>query len=270
MTNAYIIKTKNWKTATLNDVKYPKGKREIDYKLIGATSPEGQGLKVMKHFMGPCAFFETGDMQSLLEQCTHGHRRQESRQEIEASRPTKSRQECIEFCLDCLINDDSFKLSKNVCADLTYEELIGALLLARDGAQATSCQSQFEDQEAVTLRYLKSDVQAAPVDDVPLKDAMLAWNNMRDTTSGRPGAVAVVPWPDKRDLCERLKLTCTAGACSADWHSLNNRAERLCKLFVEAWHIVCRDGVTPKAMHHALMVIPEYREILTGEKFFNP
>jgi hypothetical protein len=44
--------------------------------------------------------------------------------------------------------------------------------------------------------------------------------------------------------------------------------ERLLKLYVEAWHIIARDGVSPDDVHAALMVIPEYRDSLSGETFF--
>lgn len=45
--------------------------------------------------------------------------------------------------------------------------------------------------------------------------------------------------------------------------------ERLLKLYIEAWHIIARDGVSPEDVHAALMVIPEYRESLSGETFFS-
>ena len=77
-----------------------------------------------------------------------------------------------------------------------------------------------------------------------------------------------LPWPDKQRLCDYLKLSMTTGACNAGWHDKWTKTERLCQLFIEAWFIVCRDGVSPRDMHDALMVIPEYRDTWNGETLF--
>jgi hypothetical protein len=95
--------------------------------------------------------------------------------------------------------------------------------------------------------------------DIPLKIAMLAWN---DADYGycngeNKGKVIVIPWPDERRLCDLLKVSMTTGACMTAWHEWT-KTQRLCNLFIEAWFIVCRDGVSPRDMHDALMVIPEY------------
>jgi hypothetical protein len=69
-----------------------------------------------------------------------------TRKELEASRPDVDGQECINFCLEALFKDKTKRMNDAVCTfkdrkrkgqgwittTLTYEELIGALLLARD------------------------------------------------------------------------------------------------------------------------------------------
>lgn len=106
-----------------------------------------------------------------------------------------------------------------------------------------------------------------PFGDIPLKNAMIAWNAMRDGLHAEPGKVIVIPHPDSCGYCNRLKVLNTVGACMTEWRRMT-KAQRLCKLFIEAWYIICRDGVSPKAMHEALMVIPEYRETWNGEPLF--
>lgn len=100
--------------------------------------------------------------------------------------------------------------------------------------------------------------------DVPLKHAMLLWNRKDDRPYG-DGRMEVIEHPEKDT--RTWTLTCSTGACCAEWTQLNTE-ERLAKLYVEAWHIACRDGVALKTIHEALMVIPEYRETLSGEPFF--
>lgn len=99
--------------------------------------------------------------------------------------------------------------------------------------------------------------------DISLKNAMVAWNCARSGDA----RVAVIPHPDKYDWTRHLKLSSTTGACWTVWGKWTTR-QRLHKLYIEAWHMVCRDGVPPKAVHEAFMVIPEYRESLSGETFF--
>lgn len=36
-------------------------------------------------------------------------------------------------------------------------------------------------------------------------------------------------------------------------------------LYIEAWHAIIRDGINPRDMHRALMVIPEYRNTLAAD-----
>jgi hypothetical protein len=56
-------------------------------------------------------------------------------EELEASRPRKDVTDAVNYCLKKLYEDRQHSISDEVCPDLTYEELIGALLLARDLAK---------------------------------------------------------------------------------------------------------------------------------------
>ena len=55
-----------------------------------------------------------------------------TQKELEARRPSIDAAEAVEFCLSQLYRDKEHTLAEDVCHNLTYEELIGALLLARD------------------------------------------------------------------------------------------------------------------------------------------
>jgi hypothetical protein len=105
--------------------------------------------------------------------------------------------------------------------------------------------------------------------DVPLRHAMIAWNVGKKAwnSSGEfgDGRVFVIPHPDKYRLDDRLGLRRTTGACWVEEWKNASPTERLARLMVEAWHIVCRDGVSLKDMHEALLVIPEYRDTLSGD-----
>jgi hypothetical protein len=51
---------------------------------------------------------------------------------IEIGRPVVSGHQAIRYCLDCLYDDKKQATSDDVVAGLTFEELLGALLLGRD------------------------------------------------------------------------------------------------------------------------------------------
>lgn len=58
-----------------------------------------------------------------------------SKRELTASRPEMSAFSAVDFCLNQLYRDRSKRLNDLVAKNLSYEELIGALLLARDLAK---------------------------------------------------------------------------------------------------------------------------------------
>jgi len=55
-----------------------------------------------------------------------------SKDQLEASRPDQTALDAVGFCLDQLFEDTDTELGNEVVNGLSYEELIGALLLARD------------------------------------------------------------------------------------------------------------------------------------------
>ena len=55
-----------------------------------------------------------------------------TREQLEAHRPSLEPSEAIEFVLETLYKDDTRTVSEDVVRGLSFEELIGALLLARD------------------------------------------------------------------------------------------------------------------------------------------
>ena len=63
-----------------------------------------------------------------------------TQEEFESERPSISAAQAVEFCLTQLYRDRRHRHTDELCHHLTYEELIGALLLARD---------EFERAEAI-------------------------------------------------------------------------------------------------------------------------
>jgi hypothetical protein len=55
-----------------------------------------------------------------------------SKKELEESRPNVEPIDAVNFCLRRLYADKAHSMSDKVVTDLTFEELIGTLLLARD------------------------------------------------------------------------------------------------------------------------------------------
>lgn len=54
---------------------------------------------------------------------------------LESLRPRLAALPAINHCLSCLVRDDQHELSDKVVEGLSFEELIGTLLLARELAQ---------------------------------------------------------------------------------------------------------------------------------------
>jgi len=55
-----------------------------------------------------------------------------TKKEINDGRPKHDALHCVEFCLDCLYKDKKHVFEDTLTDRLTYEELLGALLQARD------------------------------------------------------------------------------------------------------------------------------------------
>ena len=58
-----------------------------------------------------------------------------AREDLEGSRPSISVEETVDFCLKRLYADRAHCIDEEVVRGLSFEELIGALLLARDQAK---------------------------------------------------------------------------------------------------------------------------------------
>lgn len=102
--------------------------------------------------------------------------------------------------------------------------------------------------------------------DVPLLHAMLCWNVWKFG-----GGAIVVPHPDWDNSAGRYSRA--VGACFADpnenggdrdWPRMTDAA-RMQHLLAFAWQAVMRDGVTIVDMHNALLVIPEFRALMTPD-----
>lgn len=93
-------------------------------------------------------------------------------------------------------------------------------------------------------RHLLEDVEPNA------KTHMLCWN---------PGSaeVALIPWPDFRNLSEPYSRSSLAAF--SDLHDMDF-SERRAKVFVEALHLIVRDGCEPAAVHRALSALAEYRD----------
>lgn len=120
------------------------------------------------------------------------------------------------------------------------------------------------------LKIMKTLKRYKPEEpDIPLAEAMLCWTENRQNLpeSYRPGAVKVIrhPLPDF-DVMRLHGLYNDVGASSTDWKGMSQE-EQLHVLLREAWWMIGIDGIDPKAIHYALMVIPEYREGNVGIAF---
>ncbi len=70
-----------------------------------------------------------------------------SKTSLESSRPRVTAFEAITFCLDRLYEDKTKEICDEVVDGMIFEELIGALLMARDLAEADLVDDEDEDEE---------------------------------------------------------------------------------------------------------------------------
>ncbi len=90
---------------------------------------------------------------------------------------------------------------------------------------------------------------------------MLCW----DFDSDR---VALVPWPDTRRLSDAYD--CTSLACYTEIQDMDFEARKKA-VFIEAMHLIVRDGCDPLAVHRALLGLEEYRDGLAEDALWlNP
>ena len=81
-------------------------------------------------------------------------------------------------------------------------------------------------------------------------NTMLCWN---------PGTkeVALIPWPDKNQLSYQYPMSVLA--CYTDVRNMNFE-QRKKIVFIEAMHLIVRDGCDPQAVHLALLDLDEYKD----------
>jgi hypothetical protein len=58
-----------------------------------------------------------------------------TQEQLESSRPNDTALTCVDFCLRQLYADQKTEITSEVVENLTFEELLGALLSARDELQ---------------------------------------------------------------------------------------------------------------------------------------
>ncbi len=68
-------------------------------------------------------------------------------QELRADRPSLSAADCIGHVLKQLFKDQTHEISDLVCPHLTFEEVIGALLLAEDAVNELKAIQDYDEEE---------------------------------------------------------------------------------------------------------------------------
>ena len=81
-------------------------------------------------------------------------------------------------------------------------------------------------------------------------EAMLCW-------TPDSGAVRLVRWPDLSGKSNKYEMT--GLACYSHVREMSFE-QRKALVFVEAMHLIVRDGCYPKAVHDALLGLREYRD----------
>lgn len=64
----------------------------------------------------------------------------------ERQRPDKEGIELLHFCLEMLYKDNTKNISNTIVNSLTYEELIGALLVAKEELELVAKDKAFEEE----------------------------------------------------------------------------------------------------------------------------
>lgn len=89
--------------------------------------------------------------------------------------------------------------------------------------------------------------------DVPLADAMILW----DRDDGLNPRVVVIGHPEKSDS----SYSSSYGSCNLDWSTADD-VGRLLRLFSRFIELTVAEGLTPREVHEAFSVIPEYRRAM--------
>jgi hypothetical protein len=97
--------------------------------------------------------------------------------------------------------------------------------------------------------------------DIALSEAIIALDPAT-------GGICVIPAPDAERV--RDAFSHVFGACDPFWSECSAEAQ-LGELLVQVWHAVALLGMPPQALHLALAVIPQYREVIPVDSvLFSP
>jgi hypothetical protein len=70
-----------------------------------------------------------------------------NKRDIESGRPAKDALDCVNACLDALYSDRRKNSGDRFAQNMTYEELLGTLLLARDEIETSRAARAQEDDD---------------------------------------------------------------------------------------------------------------------------
>ena len=93
----------------------------------------------------------------------------------------------------------------------------------------------------------------------PDDGAFASLGEMRDEPAG---AVALVPWPDSAGVSDAYAMSW--GACDRAVHRAPAE-DRKALVFIQAMHLIVRDGCDPEVVHRALLGLEEYRAGLSDD-----
>lgn len=97
--------------------------------------------------------------------------------------------------------------------------------------------------------------------DIPLIKAMVCANSGKEWDSLGP-RVKVFHYPDVHMLSSGYSWS--IGACDMRWSRVDDAGRKLL-LMIEAHHLAVFHDVPARLIHEALMVIPEYRDMLAED-----
>lgn len=100
--------------------------------------------------------------------------------------------------------------------------------------------------------------------DVALRDAVILYF---PTSRGKYLGVDCIVRLQRDPIAIGNYFSCDIGANNVEWREEKDIIKLKLKLLMEIWHICTFDGVSSSDMHQALLVIPEYREMLASDVY---
>lgn len=94
--------------------------------------------------------------------------------------------------------------------------------------------------------------------DIALKDALLLWDSGLNDEAPR-FAIRPIGHPDYDSYAFKV------GACFTDWRQESDLDRLKLRFLIEIWHIVAFHDVPASLMRDALLVVPEYRDMLADD-----